>query len=74
MLSYRFCTTNDFQLRFHPVYRYIANLTCTQHLFEKTGKMKYMYSLYPGHLEYEQNGRKLKELIFLKGREEKWVS
>jgi len=39
----------------------VANLTVTQHLLERINKIKYMYmySFYPGHLEYEHNDRKV---------------
>ena len=34
MLSYRLGTVKDFHWGFKPVFRYIANLTLTQHLLE----------------------------------------
>jgi len=34
-------------------------------------KRKCIYSLYPGHLEYEQNDRKVKGQHILKGKDEK---
>jgi len=39
----------------------IANLTLSQHLFEKKKKTKFIYSFYQCLLEYEQNDRKVKE-------------
>jgi len=40
----------------------IANLTLSQQFLEKKKKEKCIYSLQPGHLEAEQNDRKVKEV------------
>jgi len=67
MLSYRLGTVNDFHWGLKQVFRYIANLTLTQHLLEIKIKVKYVYSFYNGHQEHEQNDRKeKKESTFLK--------
>ena len=44
MLSYRLGTVKDFHWGFNPVFRYIANLTLTQHLLEN--KIKKIHTLF----------------------------
>ena len=49
-------------------FKAIANLTLSQHFFEKTKKEK-LHLLQPGHLEVEHNDRKVKESNI----KQKWV-
>jgi len=59
MLSYHLGTVNDFHWKFKPVLSY-SNLTLSQHFLRRQRKEKCIYSLQPGHLEAEQNDRKVK--------------
>jgi len=59
MLSYRLSTVNDFHWEFTPVLSYSKTHTISTFL-EKKNKEKCIYSLQPGHLEAEQNDRKVK--------------
>ena len=57
MLSYYIGTVNEFHLGFKPVLSYSKPNTFSTFL-EK--KKKGIYSIQPGHLEGEQNDRKVK--------------
>jgi len=59
MLSYRLGTVNDFHWEFKHVLSYSKPHTFST-FFEKKKKEKCIYSLKPGHLEAEQNDRKVK--------------
>jgi len=61
MLSYRLGTVNDFHWEFKPVLSYSKPHTFSTFL-EKKKKRKCIYSVQPGHLEAEQNDRKVKRL------------
>jgi len=43
----------------HRGFKAIANFTLSQQLLETRKKTKYIYSLYPGHLDDEQNDTKV---------------
>jgi len=59
MLSYRLGSVNGLRCGFKPVISYsrpIADLSLFQHLLEKKTKKKtYNDSLYPDHIDFEQN-------------------
>jgi len=59
MLSYRLGTVNDFHWEFKPVLSYSKPHTFSKN-WRRKKKKKYVYSLQPGHLEAEQNDRKVK--------------
>ena len=58
MLSYCLGTVNDFHWGFKPVLSYSKPYTFSTFL-EMKRKEKCIYSLQPGHLEAEQNDRKV---------------
>ena len=60
MLSYRLGTVNDFHWGFKPVLSYSKPHTFSTFCREEKRKNKCIYSLQPGHLEAEQNKRKVK--------------
>jgi len=60
MLRYRLGAVNDFHWEFKPVLSYSKPHTFST-LFGEEIKRKCIYSLQPGHLEGEQNDRKVKK-------------
>jgi len=60
MLSYRFGTVNDFNWGFKPVLSHSKPHTFTTFIGEGKENEMHLLSL-PGHIEYEQNDRKVKE-------------
>jgi len=68
MLSYRLGTINDLHWKFKPVLSYSKRYTFSTFFGEEKEK-KCIYSLQPGHLEAEQNDRKVKRSKIKK----KWV-
>jgi len=63
MLSYRLGTVNDFHWGFKPLLTYSKTHTYSTFIGEEKENIC-IYSLYPDHLEYEQNDRKVKISIF----------
>ena len=59
MLSYRLGTVNDFHWEFKPVLSYSKPHTFST-FWRRKRKKNCIYSRQPGHLEAEQNDRKVK--------------
>ena len=68
MLSYRLGTVNDFHWEFKPSLSYSKPHTFSTFFGEEKEKI-FIYSLQPGHLEAEQNDRKVKRSKI----KQKWV-
>jgi len=60
MLSYRLGTVNDFRLGFKPVLSNSKPHTFSTYFGEEEEQNICIYSIHPGHLEAEQNDRKVK--------------
>jgi len=71
MLNYRLGTVNDFLWEFKPVLSYSKPHTFST-LFGEEQEKICIYSLQPGHVESEQNDRKVKRSKIKKKGVKKW--
>jgi len=67
ILSYRLGTVNDFYWGFKPVLSFSKPHSFSTFWWRRKWKKMCIYALQPGHFEAEQNDRKVKSKIQIKG-------